>query len=545
MLRVSAWIHSLQKGAADALLRDLYGADDRLLQERKDAYLSLLNAFAAQFGENNEVIISRSPGRLNLMGRHVDHRGGHVNPIALNLEVLVAAQLRNDDQVVVYNVDSDFKPKNFLIHQEIPERKIQDLQDWDRWTFERFQERVELGTSRDWDNYIKAAVVYFQDLCRASNGDFRKKFPGMNLMVSGNIPHSAGLSSSSALFVATAEAVLALNEVDDIPAGEFIEHCGRGEWFVGTRGGSGDHAAMKYGKRGMISHIGFHPSTVEHVPFPPDYRVVICNSWDEAHKAGGARSVFNQRVACYEIGLLILQETFPEIASKVERLRDVNVRHLGVTLDKIYEYLLCLPDDATREDLVAVLPEKHHARIEELFSKHDEPDRGYGIRRVCLYGLAECERSRICFDLLSRGDVNAFGELMRISHNGDRVAHHDADGNGVPWDASASDAFMNGLIRGARENDDATVALYRQPGGYECSTPRVDELAGLSLMAEGVIGAQLSGAGLGGCVMVLVHQDAVSGLLRHLDDNYYSKHQLPSGMHVCVPVEGCGVVPEL
>ncbi|MBI3920500.1 MAG: galactokinase family protein, partial [Armatimonadetes bacterium] len=75
-------MQSLEKGAADEILRGIYGEDDRLLKERTSAYVGLLTAFAEQFGENNEVIISRSPGRLNLMGRHVDHRGGHVNPIA-------------------------------------------------------------------------------------------------------------------------------------------------------------------------------------------------------------------------------------------------------------------------------------------------------------------------------------------------------------------------------------------------------------------------------------------------------------------------------
>ncbi len=70
----------------------------------------------------------------------------------------------------------------------------------------------------------------------------------MDIVVSGNIPLAAGLSSSSSLVVGAAEATIAINGLETFPA-QFVDLCGEGEWFVGTRGGSADHAAIKLGQK--------------------------------------------------------------------------------------------------------------------------------------------------------------------------------------------------------------------------------------------------------------------------------------------------------
>lgn len=96
----------------------------------------------------------------------------------------------------------------------------------------------------DWSNYVKSAVIHAQ---------FKTdhKLCGMNMISTGNIPVAAGLSSSSAIVVAVMEALVALNCLN-LTEREFIDLCGEGEWFVGSRGGSGDHAAMKCGKKMLL-----------------------------------------------------------------------------------------------------------------------------------------------------------------------------------------------------------------------------------------------------------------------------------------------------
>jgi len=74
------------------------------------------------------VCIVRAPGRVNLMGRHVDHQGGHVNPLAIDREVILVASPRDDDVIRLVNV----RPREF------PDRefKMSDLLgnfNWDDW----------------------------------------------------------------------------------------------------------------------------------------------------------------------------------------------------------------------------------------------------------------------------------------------------------------------------------------------------------------------------------------------------------------------------
>ena len=62
---------------------------------------------AETLGPDRRVLISRAPGRMNIMGRHVDHQGGHTNLMAIDREVLLAASARDDDEVRLYNVQPD------------------------------------------------------------------------------------------------------------------------------------------------------------------------------------------------------------------------------------------------------------------------------------------------------------------------------------------------------------------------------------------------------------------------------------------------------
>ena len=86
--------------------------------------------------------------------------------------------------------------------------------------------------------------------CSASSTAIRTcASAGINMALSGNVPIAAGLSSSSTIVVATLQAAIALNNFD-LTSQQFIDLCGEGEWFVGSRGGAGDHAAIYLGQRG-------------------------------------------------------------------------------------------------------------------------------------------------------------------------------------------------------------------------------------------------------------------------------------------------------
>ncbi len=84
--------------------------------------------------------------------------------------------------------------------------------------------------------------------------------------------------------------------------------------------------------------------------------------------------------------------------------------------------------------------------------------------------------------------------------------------------------------------------LQGQPGSYHCSLPEIDRMVHISLQTEGVAGAQLAGAGLGGCMMALVHRDAVSNLVANLTQYYYQPQAKAPTILVCRPVAGSDVL---
>lgn len=529
---VGEWIRLLEEMPApvQAAFAEVYGEDDGIIRERERFYRCALNCARERFGEDRRVIISRAPGRVNLMGRHVEHRGGFVNVISINKELLVVASPREDDRITITNVNPDFQDRSFRISDYLT-----DL-NWNDWVSFIESDAIRTlvqQTKGDWSNYVKAAVLKLQYTYQDV------KLRGMDMVFCGDIPMAAGLSSSSAIIVATAEAAVAINNLD-VTVQRFVDLCGEGEWFVGSRGGSGDHAAMKFGSRGTVAHLGFFPFGFHRaIRFPAGYQLLIANSHIKAQKSSGAKDLFNQRVASYEFGLMLLKQRYPQYADRMERLRDVTPQHLGVLPSRIYEMLLQLPETIRPECLFEELPEALHGRVRQIMGTHQAPE-VYHIRSVILYGIAECLRSRNCADLLESGDYRAFGQMMGISHDGDRVAAF-AGGEQQAYDWRVPESHILDLIDDLKSEDPARVRraqLEMQPGGYACSTPEIDFIVDLAKSVPGVIGAQLSGAGLGGCVMVLVESAATPALIQTLNEQYYQPRGLESGILVAVPVQG-------
>lgn len=514
--------------------RATYGDDAALLAERRAAYQALLRHAAEVLGQDVPVFLVRAPGRVNILGRHIDHQGGNCNLMAIDREILLAVHPRQDDRVCLYNSEEGrFATRHFAI-SDLLERLP-----WDDWmslvNSSQLMEMV-LAADGDWSQYVQAAVLRLQHKFSSL------RLRGLDIVVNGNIPIGAGLSSSSALVVASAEATVAANSLEVLPS-QFVDLCGEGEWYVGTRGGSADHAAVKFGQRGKVAKVRFFPFGVERmVDFPPDHRLVICNSLIQARKAAGARDTFNQRIACYRLGAALIRQRYHQYAPLIQHLRDVNTRNLGVPLAWIYRILLSLPEEATRAELRGLLPAE---TLDPILATHAESDEGYPIRGVVLFGLAECERSRVGVELLGSGQVAEFGRLMRVSHDGDRVVRHDATGTPLAYTAPASNAYLLDQITALETGDPEQVMsaqLQWQPGAYRCSTPDIDWMVDLALGVPGVAGAQLAGAGLGGCMMVLAHREAIPALTLRMTEGYYAPRGLEPSVSVCTPIAGSGVL---
>jgi len=538
---VSSWFELIRDGnsAFHKKLQQIYGDNDELKTEAAEMCLRSIEAFAERYGADRNVIIIRSAGRVNLLGTHIDHRGGSVNPIAVKHMWLVV-ESREDDLVLAKNVESnDFADEQFSISQSLPAGE--KIENWDTWCHNEFEKRRD-DKSISWSNYIRAAVLYIQHLYTKDDGSFNPAIRGMNMMVYGNIPRAAGLSSSSALVMITVEAVIRINSLDIKPA-DFIEHWGFAEWYVGTRGGCSDHAAIIYGRHHTILHIGAFPLSLEEAALPKGYCFVLANSSIKAKKQAGARDIFNSRVAGYIFGLMLIRKNFTEYADKLERLRDVNPERLAVEQSQIYRMVKSLPVSAGRVEILKLLPADEQ-KIHRVFRSHAEPKEGYLIRQVCLYGIAECIRAEMAPQCLRAGDMKTFGELINISHNGDRVTKL-VDGRRVPTDNSYPDKRIDALISDLESGDAERMnraELWRQGGGYNVSIPELDMLVDIALATEGVIGAGLVGAGMGGCIVAVVEDKHARRLIENLDEQYYQPREKPVKAEIIIPVGGLCVM---
>lgn len=543
MRNASSLIAELKGGGLDIELQSIYGSG---FQEQKPRYIALIEHFISRYGDRR-IVLTRAPGRVNLMGRHIDHRGGGINVMAIDRDLLCVSSPREDDSICLTNTDAQFPDRCFRLSEQLPEGVLRaldlpvdrtgaagepggdahldrtgaagepggdahpcDTRCWlDYLASEAAVRRLE-DSRGDWANYVKAAVLRLQF-------ETPMLLSGMDMAFSGSIPVAAGLSSSSAVVVASAEAVCALNCLN-ITQQRFIELCGEGEWFVGSRGGAGDHAAMKCSRKGCITHLDFKPFRVgERTDFSDEYAVIVADTCIKSRKSEGSRDIFNSKVAASDIAFMILRQRYPEYG--LREFRDL----ADLPSETVYKMMLSVPQTATREELRTLLPEYSNS-LNQCFSSHADPG-AYDLRSVTLFGIAECLRSRKFQQLLSRGDYPAIGEMMKTSHLGDAVP-----GENYP------DSRLEEMARDG-------VDLSQVPGGYRCSTQAIDALCRMLDEFPGVLGSQMVGAGLGGCVVALVRKDASLRVVEMLRREYYDKNGLDSGSaHIFVPSSGTAVI---
>ncbi len=527
----SEWLRAFEDtgGPARKHLSEIYGGDPSLVEQKCAQLVRMLRNYVRRFSDD-PVVITRAPGRVNIMGRHVDHQGGFANLIALDRDFYLVVGAREDRQVVLHNMrERDLPGRSFDADDVIANY---DGGDWLRFVDSSFiRERLEQNRG-DWSHYVIAPTARFQ----AAYPHLPLK--GMNMVAAGNVPMAAGLSSSSAMVVAVAEAIAHINDIDISPE-QFVQLCGEGEWYVGTRGGSADHAAMKFAQSGRVINVSFLPfRMVDSIPFPTQYRFVVCNSQLRAHKTTGARDTFNHRAACYRIGRELFKLEFPEHAPKIEHLRDINARNLGVSYPELLRMLKHIPAHMTRDEVLRRLPD---GVGEGFLNSHDASINDYPVRGAVMFGLSECERGRQCAQLVRNARIEQLGRMMNISHDGDRVVSWTDKDHCHPAVADYSDAAMDDLIARAEQGLES-AELVMQPGAYGCSVPDIDWMIDIAKSHKGVLGAQILGAGLGGCILVLIPADGYPALERRMIRDYYEPRGLQPDMFACRPVAGSRVI---
>ncbi len=518
-------------GPVAARLDALFAGDADRIAERREGYRRIVEAYLNRFGDD-EVSIARAPGRLVTMARHADHRGSYQAPISLDREIASCVSASDDDEVVFMDLNPDFGESSFRIGDEMPPSDVTGVDGWLEWTGELAKRRASDGTARDWINKVKGVPVYMSHMQLD-----RRELRGFRGVFEGSIPPRAGLSSSSALVVMTLDIIDAVNGLN-VPMESVPAFTGAAEWYVGTRGGCGDQAAIKFGRPGMITHIRVTPQLVlnGYMPWPVGHDLVIFHSGHEADKTGPAGNKFNEKTATYEFADMFIRKwvdaRHPELVERLAAERE----HLGPDVkllheaDVVYalpeaeclELLASLPERASRDELTSALPECS-AELAAQFTTHREPGGGYPIRGVATFGFSECARGRAAKDILDGGDIAGFADMMNCSHDGDRV------------EAISEEA------RSRKLEIDTTRPLISHSGDYDCSTAQIDRMVDIAL-AGGAKGGQLSGAGLGGCMMALVASDQVDAVAAAMADGYYGPEGIEPDWLAAKPVAGACIV---
>ncbi|RXJ70878.1 galactokinase [Veronia nyctiphanis] len=204
------------------------------------------SVFEGVFGYAHEYLF-QAPGRVNLIGEHTDYNGGFVLPCAISFATVVAVAKRNDDLVRVVAADYENDSDQFSLQEEI--------------TFNK---------DKMWVNYIRGVVVILMKYAYALGGVY--------LVVGGNIPKGAGLSSSASLQVAITRA---FSEIYGLSLSQkqiaLISQKAENE-FVGCSCGIMDQMASANAREGHGLLIDCLTLDIQPVALPDNITVLIINS---------------------------------------------------------------------------------------------------------------------------------------------------------------------------------------------------------------------------------------------------------------------------
>jgi N-acetylgalactosamine kinase len=415
--------------------------------------------FVEEFGGDGAPLFCRAPGRVNIIGEHTDYNGLSVLPMAIDKDIRIAFRARGDAVVRMRNANAAFA------HAE----------------FEALSPIAPSPTG-SWDNYCKAAVEGLNRHFGIPAGR------GMDMLIGGSIPISAGLSSSSALVVACALAYLKVigKELEkDITRLALAGLLADAEHYVGTRGGGMDHAIILLGDSAHACKIDFFPLRVERATLPSGHAFVVCNSMVKAEKTGDALHLYNAGPRlCQLITALVGDRVRREFGDEVmiARLGDLWNGHLCLTHGEVAElFEATLPEERTTLAAAAARLGMTAAQVREKWlGDLKEPAEGYRLKARARHQMTEYRRVELARDALLGDEASELGALMNASHR-----------------SCADD--------------------------YEVSCPELEALTTIARNA-GAIGSRLTGAGFGGCTVSLVREEAVEAFREKVAREYYAEY---------------------
>jgi len=338
-----------------------------------------------------------APGRLDLLGGVADYSGALVLEIPTRVETTVSAD--PDDALVV-------GPASLTVD----EVAALALAPYDAM-------RAALAPHPKWTHYVLgvALVLVRHGVIEA---------PCARIAVSSEVPQSVGVSSSAALEVATARALVSDGGVDPLRIATLCQEAEN--HVVGAPCGIMDQVTVAMGRSGSILPILCRPASVSpRIPLPDGIEVV---GWptDAQHDVSGA-SYRRARVAAF-MGKRIVADATSTSSSFVSELPP--------------DALDALPHSLGGAEFV-----DRWGHTDDTVTTVD-PDETYPVQAATRFGVDEHARTTQALDALRRGDVRGLGPLMAASHEG-----YDAMGLGHPAaTAVRNEALTRRGVHGARSS---------------------------------------------------------------------------------------------
>ncbi|KAL2611609.1 hypothetical protein R1flu_023301 [Riccia fluitans] len=454
-------------------LQEVYGKGEKL-SKAQSRYQILKRKFFEYYGHIPELY-ARAPGRVNLIGEHIDYEGYSVLPMALLHDTIVAIRKQDPDNnprtLRVVNISSHNFP-GFVFPAD-------PFQDVDR-------------SKHIWANYLLCAYKGVFDHLRAKGVEIKPPYSGYDILVDGIVPMGAGVSSSSAIVCASAIAIMAVEGLNfsKREVAEFTCICER---HIGTQSGGMDQAISIMAKKGVAKLIDFNPIRATDVVLPRKGAFVIANSLTVSTKAVSAASEYNYRVVECRLAAMVLAV---KLGMALEEIQNVN------TLSDI-EGLCIAYADARGESSPLLAVEAH---------LHENPYTAHEIEDIIQVSLSDVfSKSRACLEVIDSAKSyhllkrakHVFSEAQRVYQFRDAVLSSDTD-----------DEKLRRLGELMNESHTSCSKL------YDCSCPELEELVKVC-RANGAMGARLTGAGWGGCVVSLVEENSVPCFLESLKKDFF------------------------
>jgi galactokinase len=380
-------------------------ADERALS-------SHAREFGRVFGSAGAARLFFSPGRINLMGAHLDYNGGPVMPTAVDRGTFLAVRARRDRRVVFASTLEDSRPlETDLDH--LPPKRLQQ-----------------------WSDYPLGVLIEIGLIARTRGRE--KQCTGLDVLFGGNLPVGAGLSSSASICVGTAFALESVWRIG-LERMDLVEAALRAEReFVGVQCGIMDPYAVGLARANSLLWLDCKDRTHSYLPL--DTSKLSIGVADSLVRRELAQGAFNERVAqCREAF-----EVLSRRQTDARCLRDVHIETLT-------EFQHELSDVCARR--------AHHV-------------------------IPEVARTFAARSALESGDAAGFGAQMFLTH------------------ASLRDLF-------------------------EVSVPELDTLVESASRAEGCLGARLTGAGFGGCAVLLVKKGSEASVSARLVHEFTARFGRP------------------